>query len=88
LIDRHENKVGSQWLGNSGCSRVGSRRTRWFAGSLNGTAAGESFARCYKRTVELQPPRDSHRTNRLRYFCGKDTGDLVKAQRELSEINF
>ena len=27
-------------------------------------------------------------TNRLRYFCGEDTGDLVKARRELPEEKF
>lgn len=27
-------------------------------------------------------------TNRLRYFCGEDTGDLVKAKREMSDEKF
>jgi len=27
-------------------------------------------------------------TNRLRYFCGEDTGDIVKARREMSEETF
>jgi len=27
-------------------------------------------------------------TNRLRYFCGEDTGGLVRARREMSEEQF
>ena len=27
-------------------------------------------------------------TNRLRYCCGEDTGDIVKARREMSEEKF
>jgi len=27
-------------------------------------------------------------TNRLRYFCGEDTGDLVKIRRDLPEEKF
>jgi hypothetical protein len=27
-------------------------------------------------------------TNRLRYFCGEDTGGLIKAKREMSDEKF
>jgi len=31
---------------------------------------------------------DDDGTNRLRYFCGEDTGDFVKVKREMSDADF